>query len=312
MNLRQCLMLAIAVPAMVTDPVIAHAQGGVVMMSAGRGSREPAIHAGVSRRDLPHEALLLTMRAGTIFVNGGTGDSVTWSLSVNGHSIATQSLPAYAFRAGPAGGGYDVRLDLGDTLPRATLTVDVPRNLRTLRLEMHDGVVLVHGFDGEVTISSEHGRVIVGDVTGPTLIEAEDGSITANIGLNPLAANAGLNVLGRNGDIELTLPVETRANLDVEAHQGVVVDAPYALVRHNLDVGKNGMIGPDVTTPDTTFTVTPLRAIITQERTASVLKLRDDELRTFHRQLNGGGPEIRLVTLNGNVTIHHVAQGVAH
>jgi hypothetical protein len=90
---------------------------------------------------------------------------------------------------------------------------------------------------------------------------------------------SSLSVLGRNGDIELTFPQSTHANLTVEAHQGAIVDSPYG---STIRRGDGDTIGVQL---------------------RPILGLRDNELRNFHRTFNGGGPDIKLVTLNGNVTL---------
>jgi hypothetical protein len=134
--------------------------------------------------------------------------------------------------------------------------------------------------------------LVASQLAGPALIEDRNGTVrvilnAARFGQES-TLKASLNILARNGDIEVVFPKAIKADLDVEVHHGTVVNAPSGLK----------VIEPD----DDRLITTSIRP---------VLGLRDNELRAFHRSLNGGGPDIKLIALNGNVTLHEMTDSVA-
>ena len=242
----------------------------------------------LSRRDLPHDALRAAMRAGDVWITSGATDSIYWYLTVSAHGVDTRNLPAEKFHAGPTATGYELSGNVPDSFPQrpSELVLYVPKDLKVLQVDVGDGDVRLFDVSSEVAVTVEKGRVDVGQLAGPALIENRDGAISVSLGALPWgqtsALTASLSVLGRNGDVGLSFPASSKASLNVEAPQGVVVDAPFGIT----------------TRPGDGDTVTiPLRP---------VLGLRDNELRTLHRAINGGGPNIKLVALNGNVTLREL------
>jgi hypothetical protein len=255
--------------------------------SAASGPRPQIVHA-VPRRGLPGDALHIRMRTGSVSISAGATDSVRWYLVSSRRPADT--VTADQFRAGPGATAWEIRSDLpGDSgqsgRPLPLLQVFVPRDLKALQIETGNGDVVVQNVTSEITITVDKGFVAIVACAGPALVENRDGLTRLYLGATRFgmesALQASLSVLGRNGDIEVAVPAGARANLDVEAHQGSIVDAPsgYSLRPPRRDTVFVSWLPP-------------------------VLGLKDSELRSLHRVLNGGGPSIKLVALNGNVTLH--------
>jgi hypothetical protein len=170
------------------------------------------------------------------------------------------------------------------------LTVVVPSNLRMLRIDSDSGTVSVSDFDGQLTIAMGKGAVAVSQISGPALIENRDGKVSAIITVSNVAPaatlKASLNILARNGDIDLLFPGGMHATLDAEAHRGSIVDAPLMA------------------------SIWPGSGDTLLMKTHPALGLQDSELRNLHRDFNGGGPQIKLITLNGNVTLADLLPGL--
>jgi hypothetical protein len=240
----------------------------------------------VARRDLPNQALHVSTSGVYVRIIAGAVDSVSWYIPQALHAWRWASDTATLYRAAPGRDAYELHvapdsLELHNGLEN--VIVLVPADLPTLQVDVEGGSVSVEDFAGQLAITMTKGFVAVVHPTGPALIENRDGAVRVILTATRLGQEStlksSLNILARNGDIELTFPAAIHATLDAEAHQGTIVDAPMALSRWQ---GGNDTI--------------PVK-------THPVLGLQDNELRKVHRDFNGGGAAIKLVTLNGIVTL---------
>jgi hypothetical protein len=230
----------------------------------------------------------------SIRVIAALNDSIEWFSSTLPWTwqLGSTASPFTWITAERGPGAFELRLDIPDSIAHehhTDLVVAIPADLAELQIDAADGSVAVQRFAGGLTITMKKGRVSVFQATGPTLIENRDGQVWISLGTSQsdpaFVLRSPVNVLARNGNVQLAFPADTKATIDAEAHRGQVLDA-WA----SLTTSKTG--GFDVANIDGV----PSRANY-------FTPPRDSASRTEHRVLNGGGPQIKLVALNGNVTL---------
>lgn len=151
----------------------------------------------------------------------------------------------------------------------AVLEVEIPRSLPRLRVEMRrGGEISVARFDGDLTVTSENGSVHAVDLGGGALIETLNGEIVA--GISHSDARRPVSLLARNGGLALTLAKGQGADLDIDTRSGSIVS--------NVRL-QGATLQPQA---------------LERERYVP---------RQAAGPINGGGPLVRLMTINGDVKV---------
>lgn len=148
------------------------------------------------------------------------------------------------------------------------LEVTVPKDLRFLRVEMvRGGQIFVDHFDGDLTVVSHNGSIRLTDIRGPLSAEALNGEITAEVTRTHM--DWPITLMSRNGSLELSLAAQTGGQLDIETRSG------------------------------------PIAANVPIEIEALPGRIRSEEYRPRRARatLPRPGPRIKLLTLNGSVTV---------
>ena len=179
-----------------------------------------------------------------------------------------------------AGAGMEIEEE-NNTVTVSSSTPNVPLNLRiqvpaqtSLRLStVNAGHIKVTGVRGEHELSNTNGAIEARQVAGSVVAHTVNGRVLVTFtGVTPDKAMAFSTL---NGDIDVTLPGNTRANLKMESQNGdIYTDFDVAMRERGATESKEGRSGGR-------YRVTVERAV-----TGSI---------------NGGGPEIRFKTFNGDV-----------
>jgi Toastrack DUF4097 len=156
------------------------------------------------------------------------------------------------------------------------LTIQVPVATSLEINSSMDGAIVVEGVSGEIDINNLNGPVTLRNVSGNTLVHTVNGDIEAI--LARLAADKPLSFSSMTGDIDVTLPADTKASLKMKSDQGEIYS--------DFDI--------DMTRQPT--------------RTEAAEKTEQGKFRiTFDKSLlglvNGGGREISFNTFAGNIYI---------
>ena len=151
-----------------------------------------------------------------------------------------------------------------------TVPVDTSLRLRTL-----SGAIDVDGVHGEVEVHTSNGHLTLNNISGTVTADSQNGPIKVNMesvdGSKPLAFST------LNGQVDLTLPADLKANLTVKnSHGAVYSDFDVTLGGSRSVTEKNG-------SSDGRF------------------RIRIDE--TIRGTINGGGVDLTIRTLNGAVYI---------
>ncbi len=166
-----------------------------------------------------------------------------------------------------------VRMDFSPK--NADLEIRVPRRTSVSASLVNGGDVAIDSVTGEHELSNVNGDVIATDIAGSAVINATNGDVRATF--TTVDATKPMSFTSFNGDVDVTLPGNLAADLIVASQQGdVYTDFDVQAQEDPPNVQQRG--GPNGG-----------RQIRWSQRTRYAI--------------GGGGPDIQLQTLNGDVMI---------
>ncbi len=169
-----------------------------------------------------------------------------------------------------------VSIQSGSLRNAVDLVILVPAATSAELNTVQNGDVLVEGVTGEIEAGSTTGSITLKGVSGAVVANALAGGITVTF--TRLAAEKTMSFTTLSGDIDLTLPADARARLNMKSEMGEIFsdfDMPTQTVQSGPQTEKPAKAG--------TFRVKIERAIV--------------------GTINGGGPEMQFKTFTGNIYI---------
>jgi hypothetical protein len=155
------------------------------------------------------------------------------------------------------------------------LMIQVPRSTSVHAKSFMNGDMTVVGVTGEHELANVNGDVTATEIGGTIVVNANNGDI--DVSLKDITAGKALSFTSFNGDINVTLPANVKADLVVSGAQG------------------------DIWT-DFDVTVQPRQPTVEREG-GNGNRYRVRMQQDMHGTINGGGPEIRFKTFHGDITI---------
>ncbi|MBC8167615.1 MAG: DUF4097 family beta strand repeat protein [Bryobacteraceae bacterium] len=155
----------------------------------------------------------------------------------------------------------------------SNITLQVPV-ASTLRLKTMTGTLSVDGVKGEVEANSMNGEVRITNTEGSVLAHSLNGKVSValnRVDEKPMAFST------MNGDIDITLPSDTKARFKLKNDHGDVY-SDFEMKLESTPKVEGG-----------------------SRRDDGKYKVKYD--RTVYGTVNGGGPEISFTTLNGQIKI---------
>jgi hypothetical protein len=156
------------------------------------------------------------------------------------------------------------------------LVIQVPRTTSLEIRSSMDGAVVVEGVNGEIDINNINGPVTLSSVSGNTLVHTVNGDIT--VVLSRVAADKPLSFSTMNGDIDVTLPPDVKANLKMKSEQGEIFS--------DFDIN---------------MTRQPAKAEAAEKTEQGKYRIAFDK--SLYGVVNGGGQEIGFNTFSGDIYI---------
>lgn len=155
-----------------------------------------------------------------------------------------------------------------------TIVARVPRRANLNLSTTNEGEIVVRNVTGDLQLENVNGPITATNITGSVIAETVNTPIEA--GLTAVAAGGATSLSSLNGDVTLTLPANAKAELHLDSSRGEIVS------EFELDVK-------------------PSKPVIerTQGRGGVSVRMEDVTIAT----INGGGPVIRIKTLNGAIKI---------
>ncbi len=157
------------------------------------------------------------------------------------------------------------------------LVITVPRR-SSLQLKcMNNGDIYVEQVEGEIDADNLNGKVTLKNVSGSVIAHSLNGTVLAT--LDRIDASKPMSFSTMNGDIDVTLPGNLRANVRMKTDNGEI----YSDFEVKLDAGARPTPNESGRQPDGTY------------------HLRFDH--TLRGSINGGGPEFQFTSFNGQIYI---------
>jgi len=160
------------------------------------------------------------------------------------------------------------------------LTLQVP-TATSLKLGcLNDGSIVVEKVEGEIEVNNLNGPVTLTSVSGVVVAHSLNGEVVTQ--MDKVTPDKSMSCSTFNGDIDVTLPPQTKANVKLESQNGNIYS--------DFEIG---------------FDKTPRQPTVEDGRKEGG-RYRIVFDKGVVGTINGGGPEIRFKTVNGNI---HIRKG---
>jgi hypothetical protein len=153
-----------------------------------------------------------------------------------------------------------------------TVPVDTSLKLHTL-----SGPINVDGVHGELDIDALNGGVTLTNISGAVLAHSLNGAL--KVSMNQVDPGKSISFSTLNGEIDVTLPPEIKANVKLKTDHGDI----FSDFEIKMDLSNRGAVTEKNTSPDGRF------------------RVKVD--RTMYGTINGGGVEASFQTFNGRIAI---------
>jgi hypothetical protein len=167
-----------------------------------------------------------------------------------------------------------VTVNTGNPEKEIDLELKIPQDVKLKAGTVNNGDVYVENLRGELEINNVNDKIIIKDVSGSVVANTVNGDVEVTFkNVDPKAPMAFSTL---NGDVNVTLPADTKANLKLKSDNGDV----YSDFDINVDV-------------------TPAKVDRTDE--PGLYKIKKDDWVTG--KINGGGPEIMMKNMQGDIYV---------
>lgn len=154
------------------------------------------------------------------------------------------------------------------------LKITVPMASSVTLSTVNDGDIAVENLDGELDLHNTNGEIHAKDVKGPVSAATINGDVSVTFKRS--AAGAAMAFSTLNGDIDVTFPADFKADVRLRSDNGEIFsDFEIALGATKPEIEEKHQGGR-------------YRLVVAREMTGKI---------------NGGGPEIRLQTFNGDILL---------
>jgi hypothetical protein len=138
--------------------------------------------------------------------------------------------------------------------------------------------ITIENITGEIEANNMNGQVTITNVSGSVMAHSMNGKILASI--NSVTPDKAMSFSTMNGEIDVTLPASTKANLKLKTNHGDIFT--------DFDVKVDS--------------ATRVPEVEDNRKRGGRYRVQFD--RGTNGTINGGGPEIQFTTFNGNILIH--------
>ena len=187
-------------------------------------------------------------------------------------------------RIDAGGGGFDITEDNNVVNIKTSIfhqsgdiTVRVPRHSSLELKSLAGGEISVENVEGDIEVEDLNGAIHLRDVAGSVLAHSLNGEVVAE--LRSVDPSKPMSFSTMNGKIDVTLPADVRANVAMKTDNGEILS--------DFDVKLDG------------------RAKVTDSdggrQADGTFHVRLDK--TLHGTINGGGPEYKFRSFNGEILI---------
>jgi hypothetical protein len=244
--------------------------------------------AGVDRFTVPFSdatrpgTLRVNLVNGSISVSGYDGKEVIVEARGRGSDRRT-SAPGKAQGLRRIDSGSGLKVEEQENIMRVTaggnhvdLSFQVPRGTSLQLKTVNGGVINAEHVDGELDVDNVNGSVKLMNVSGNVVAHALNGEV--QVVFDRIGPSKPMSFSSLNGDIDVTLPANTKARLKMKSQNGEIYS--------DFEMKIEGGAPPTV-----------------EEGRSERGKYRVRLDKTISGTINGGGPDMQFTTLNGKIYI---------
>lgn len=154
------------------------------------------------------------------------------------------------------------------------VTVQTPVNTALNIKTLSGGEISIEGLSGEIDAQNLNGAINIRGASGPVVAHSLNGAVT--VVMNSVKPGSPMSFSSLNGNIDVTLPANVAADFKMKTNHGDIYS--------DFDVKLN-----------------PAAAPTKEQDGRGRYRIKTDGYQTG--SVNGGGPEYRFSTLNGNIYI---------
>lgn len=156
-----------------------------------------------------------------------------------------------------------------------SLNITVPHHTSLSLSSINGGEITVSDVEGELDVNNTNGGVTLNNVSGSAVAHSLNGRVKATF--TRVDPQKPLAFSSMNGNIDVTLPPDLKANLSLRTDNGAIYS-------------------------DFNVQVQPALSLQAEENEQGAGgKYRVQAEKTLHATVNGGGPEIQIKNFNGNI-----------
>jgi DUF4097 and DUF4098 domain-containing protein YvlB len=157
--------------------------------------------------------------------------------------------------------------------------VQVPTRVNLNLAAHNNGDILVENTDGDMEVTNHNGAIRLANVAGSVVANTHNGDV--KVTLTRITSEKAMAFASFNGDVDVTLPANAKANLKLRSDNGEIF---------------------------TDFEIQMRPSTPAQSSRSSGGPTRIEVNQSIYGTINGGGPEFELRTYNGNIFVRKAAQ----
>lgn len=225
-------------------------------------------------------SLEIGMLSARIEVVGEDREDAEFSVSVEQGSrrIITPSgakeLPASAYSLEVDENDNHISIDTDWRMDKVIIVARIPRRADLELSTTNDGEIIVRNVTGSLQLENTNGPITATGISGAVI--AESVNDTLDISFASIDAQSAMSFETINGDIMVAVPGATGAQLHIDSAQGEIYS-------------------------DFEVDVQPTKPVIERRNDRGGVEVRMETV--IVANINGGGPVIRLKTLNGDIHV---------
>jgi len=234
--------------------------------------------------------LVVDMMLGSVTVRGYEGQEVTVEATGRnagrGRGPRRQAeVPAGMHRIGGSSSGLDVTED-NNTVKVSSgffggamdVVIQVPTQTSVSVKTMTGRALTIENVSGEIEANNMNGQVNITNVSGSVVAHSMNGKVV--VSLNTVQPDKAMSFSTMNGDVDVTLPANVKANVKLKTDHGEMFT--------DFDVKLDATARPPQV----------------EDNRARGGRYRVQFDRGTTGTINGGGPEMQFTSFNGNILIH--------
>jgi hypothetical protein len=167
-----------------------------------------------------------------------------------------------------------ISIDSDARTNKVEIIARIPRRASLDLSTVQDGEIVVRNITGGAELENVSGPINVANMSGSVIAETVDGPIT--VGFAAVGAGGGTALSSLNGDIAVMLPTGAGVELRIDSANGEIDSAL------ELDLK-------------------PSKPMVERNESREGVSVRVEDI--VVATINGGGPVVRMTTLNGNIKI---------